>query len=236
MTSIFLINKREKKNFISLKVFGSASSSFPWHFPSSDAVESPLLFHPFKSHHYPSHGTWLMAFCLGTSITIQSASSITASPPNHLSILRGTLTCSWRTWMPQGSNEIQQSWTDHHCHKNRNGSEMRAPLTQKACKSRPRQHLCPHCQVTYTASHQSFTLVEHSGLGLKTAYAVRSQLWYVFPFGLDLVLVSTWPVLALVSFWRSWWFLCLSIKWSWQHHDHLKELKKKKASETYWSI
>lgn len=150
MTSIFLINKREKKNFISLKVFGSASSSFPWHFPSSDAIESPLLFHPFKSHHYPSHGTWLMAFCLGTSITIQSASSITASPPNHLSILRGTLTCSWRTWTPQGSNEIQQSWTDHHCHKNRNGSEItagkgwRAALTQKACNSWPCQHRCPH--------------------------------------------------------------------------------------------
>lgn len=58
-------------------------------------------------------------------------------PPSHLSILRGTLTCSWRTWTPQGSNEIQQSWTDHHCHKKEMevrltaGKGWRSPLAQR---------------------------------------------------------------------------------------------------------
>lgn len=78
MTSISLINKKEKKN-VSLKVFGSASSSFPWHFPLQWCRWVTLTLSSIQSHHYPSHGTWLMAFCLGTSITIQSASSITAS-------------------------------------------------------------------------------------------------------------------------------------------------------------
>lgn len=46
-----------------------------------------------------------------------SPSRLPPSHPSILSILLGTLTRSWRTGTPQGSNEILESSTDHHCHK-----------------------------------------------------------------------------------------------------------------------
>lgn len=56
---------------------------------------------------------------------ISSPSRLPPSHPSILSILLGTLTRSWRTGTPQGSNEILESSTDHHCHK----KEMELRLT-----------------------------------------------------------------------------------------------------------
>lgn len=85
--------------------------------PSIPSSPYPAIFNSFTNS--------LLVMYHRQHSVISSASRL---PPSHLSIfsiLQGTLTRSWRTGTPQGSNEILESSTDHHCHK----KEMEPRLT-----------------------------------------------------------------------------------------------------------